>query len=313
MRRLSTEARLLADRLAEERCNRTVTLDLMVHLRQAAEYRAMIAVEAASRAACGRDDGMLYPLLQAQLGSAELAGAARTADELVETFPTDPNVWGWRADLREKAGDFKAAVRDWHHAQARFPDPQTVALSVYYSTARAEARAGRPCDAVLTIRDFIAYDPRQRRTQQVETILHEWRERGGCPAPFGQGASMTRYNPTASAVVIPAEINGVRCRVMVDTGATRTVLTARFAARVGVEADRSDGNLVVTGNGITWLPGGRVQKIAVGASTAHDVPVHILADPKANLGEVDALLGLSFLGNFTVRLGGGVLELRPLE
>ena len=80
-------------------------------------------------------------------------------------------MWGWRADLREKAGDFEAAVRDWHHAQARFPDPQTVALSVYYSTARAEARAGRPCDAVLTIRDFIAYDPRQRRTQQVETIL----------------------------------------------------------------------------------------------------------------------------------------------
>jgi aspartyl protease family protein len=257
---------------------------------------------------------MLHPLLQAQLGSADFAGAARTADELVESFPTDPNVWGWRADLREKAGDYAAVVQDWRQALRQFANPETVALSVYYSLARAEARAGRPCDAVLTIRDFVAFEPRQRRTPQVETIMRDWRERGDCPAPFGQGAAVTRYNPNAGAVVVPADINGIPARVIVDTGAKRTVLTQKFATRAGVEPDGRDGAVVVTGNGVTWLPGGRVRKIAVGNATAHDVPVFVMATAKADLGgEADALLGFSFLGNFNVHLGSGILALTPLD
>ncbi|WP_133218558.1 retropepsin-like aspartic protease [Paracraurococcus ruber] len=313
LRRLAPAARQLADRLAEEPCNRTVALDLAQALNQAAEYRAMLIVEAAARERCGLDEALLHPRLQAQLLSADLAGAARTADELVERYPADPQAWGWRAELREKAGDWTAAAQDWRQALGRFADPGNVALSTYYSLARAEARAGRPCDALLTLRDFVAFDPVQRRTQQLGTLMRDWRQQGGCPAPFGSGGAELRYDARAGAVIVPAEFDGTPARVILDTGATRTTLTTAFAARIGLRQDRSDGALVGTASGTAWVAGGRVRRIAVGGAVAHDVPVHVLVESKAALGPgVDALLGLSFLGNFSLQLGNGVLELRPL-
>jgi hypothetical protein len=101
--------------------------------------------------------------------------------------------------------------------------------------------------------------------------------------------------------------------------AARQILSApsneqRYMPRAGIEASGPQGAIVTTPMGKTWLPGGRAHKISLGGAWLSDVPVFIENLTDRSFGDgVDGLLGLSFLGNFHVRIGGGALELRPTE
>jgi len=141
-----------------------------------------------------------------------------------------------------------------------------------------------------------------------------WQKQGSCPPLSGAGTALLRFNPNDSTIIVPITVNGVPGRMILDTGASRTVLSHQFARRTGIEPSKLYGAVVSTANGETWLPGGRAEFIQVGGARLADVPVFIKTAESGSFGDgVDGLLGLSFLGNFRVKIGGGALELRPLE
>ena len=144
--------------------------------------------------------------------------------------------------------------------------------------------------------------------------MRGWQSEGSCAPLTGTGSALLRFDPNAAAIIVSVKINGVPARMIVDTGATRTTLSKQFASRAGIEPDGPQGAIVTTALGKTWLPGGRADHISLGGAGLSDVPVFIQTSDDGSFGDgVDGLLGLSFLGNFLVRIGAGALELRPSE
>jgi len=167
---------------------------------------------------------------------------------------------------------------------------------------------------VVTLRDYIAFDTENRRSQQLTTLMRGWQREGSCAPLTGTGSALLRFDPNAAGIVVSVKINGVPARMVVDTGATRTVLSKQLASRARIEPSGPQGAIVTTALGKTWLPGGRADHISLGGANLSDVPVFIQNSAQRSFGDdIDGLLGLSFLGNFDVRIGGGVLELRPAQ
>jgi aspartyl protease family protein len=310
--RLDRKDQIAAGRLVGEPCNRTLQGELVTSLLKHAEYGAIVAFSEQTAAKCGANEELLAAVFAAQLRSSDFVAAERTADQLILEYPADPSVFGWRAEAREKRGNFAGAHADMRTALSFFLDPSDVALSVYYRLARLAAKTGHPCEAVVTLRDYIAFGPENRRTQQLTTLMTGWQSEGSCAPLSGTGSALLRFDPNATAIIVSVEINGVPARMIVDTGATRTTLSKQLASRAGIEP--SGGAIVTTPMGKTWLPGGRADHISLGAARLRDVPVFIHTSDDGSFGEgVDGLLGLSFLGNFHVQFSGGALELRPSE
>src|SRR5258708_22902294 len=103
--------------------------------------------------------------------------------------------------------------------------PSDAAVSVYYDLARLAAKAGHPCGAVVTLRDYIAFDPENRRTQQLTTLMRGWQSEHSCAPLSGTGSALLRFDPNATAIIVSVKVNGVPARVIVDTAASRTVLS----------------------------------------------------------------------------------------
>jgi clan AA aspartic protease (TIGR02281 family) len=265
-----------------------------------------------TEAKCGQNQELLPELYVAQLRSADFAGAEATADKIIEKYPADPDAYGWRAETREQRDNMEGAYADMRTALSLFLDPADVALQVYYDVGRLAVKTGHPCEAVATLRDFIAFSPERRRTQQLATVMSDWQRQGSCAPLLGTGTAFLRFNPNSTAIIVSAIVNGVPGRLIVDTGASRTALSQEFARRAGIE--RWGQQEVHTANGKIWLPGGRAELIQVGGASLANVPIFIQIAAGGSFGDnVDGLLGLSFLGNFHMKIGGGSFELRPLE
>jgi len=311
---LDRKGQLAARRLVGEPCNRTLRGELVTSLMEHAEYGAIVGFSERTEAKCGPNEELLAAVFTAQLRSSDFVAAERTADQLVLEYPADPDVFGWRTEAREKRGNFAGAYADMRTALSFFPDPSDVALSVYYKLARLAAKAGHPCEAVVTLRDYIAFDQENRRTQQLTTLMRGWQSEASCAPLSGTGSALLRFDPNAAGIVVSVKINGVPARMVVDTGATRTTLSKQLASRAGIEPSVPLGAIVGTALGVTWLPGGRADRISLGGASLSDVPVFIQNSAERSFGDgVDGLLGLSFLGNFHVRIGGGAIELRPTQ
>jgi clan AA aspartic protease (TIGR02281 family) len=310
--RLKPDGQIAARRLVTESCNVTVLAELIDALDDNAEYSTIIKLARRSATQCGPNDEMiLRAVLRAQMRNSDFASAEDTANQIVAIHPANPSPYAWRADVREKRGNIAGALTDMETSLSLFPDPSDVAVSVYYRVARLEADLDRPCDAVVTLRDYIAFNPQSRRTQQLTTIMEKWKAKGACPPLSGTGSVILRFDPKATSIVVPVEVNGVQARMAVDTGASDTALSMQLAARAHIESSAVPIE-TITANGKVWSTPGRAASISVGQARLANVPV-LMGESYGD--DVDGLLGLSFLGNFRVQIdrGSGTLELAPLN
>ena len=93
-----------------------------------------------------------------------------------------------------------------------------------------------------------------------------------------------------------ASVNGTTVSVIIDTGASATVLTADDARRVGLDPERMSFWIpVATANGATQAARARVAELGVGAITRRDVSV-LVARPGAL---EQSLLGMNFIGSLS--------------
>lgn len=93
-----------------------------------------------------------------------------------------------------------------------------------------------------------------------------------------------------------ASVNGVAVSVIIDTGASATVLTAEDASRIGLDPERMSFWIpVATANGATQAARARIRELGVGAITRRDVSV-LVARPGAL---ERSLLGMNFIGSLS--------------
>ncbi|KQW66938.1 peptidase [Phenylobacterium sp. Root77] len=107
---------------------------------------------------------------------------------------------------------------------------------------------------------------------------------------------------------VQADINGVRRRMLVDSGATVTALAPDTAARARVEADPSLVPVLVrTANGVVQAKTGEIESLKIGGIEAANLKVVI--SPSA--GTID-VLGMNFLSQLASwRVEGRTLILTP--
>lgn len=312
--RLDNGDREIARRLGAEPCNRTLATKLANTLLNSSEYAAALSFVRKTEEACGPNEDLLPVVFFSQTGSSDFEGAEKTADFLLEKHPGSSRIYAWRAQARQGRGDLDGAYEDLSKAIYLVSDPNRVNPTGVEQLSKLAAEAGRPCEAVAVMRDFTVLDPSKWKMPVVREMMEKWRKDGDCPSPFGSGTASLKYDRSANIILMPAKVNGVTGRFIVDTGASRTVLTRSFAKKAKVTANDDEGATVITANGEVWQMGGRAEHITLGGAEARDVQIFVQQAQQAGFGEgIDGLLGLSFLGNFRVTLGGGSLDLEPSE
>lgn len=105
-----------------------------------------------------------------------------------------------------------------------------------------------------------------------------------------------------------AELNGTKRRMLVDSGATVTALSAATAAAAGIEADATSVPLLMkTANGTVRADAATVDRLEIGAIEAQKLKVVI----SPGLGDTD-VLGMNFLSELqSWRVEGRTLILVP--
>ena len=116
----------------------------------------------------------------------------------------------------------------------------------------------------------------------------------------GEANTMTIRMARNGHFYLRAKVNGVPLRFMVDTGATRVVLSPADAKRLGFELERLDfTQRSYTANGMVWGAPVTLDSVEVGEVAIEDVLASV------NSAEMDSsLLGMTFLGrlkSYTVR------------
>ncbi|UYY59018.1 TIGR02281 family clan AA aspartic protease [Sphingomonas sp. S2-65] len=102
-------------------------------------------------------------------------------------------------------------------------------------------------------------------------------------------------------------INGVRRRMLIDSGATITAISADTAAAADVEPGVGIPVMIETANGTVAAQRGRIQKLSIGPLNTEDLGVVI----SENFGELD-VLGMNFLSRLhSWRVENNTLILEP--
>lgn len=118
------------------------------------------------------------------------------------------------------------------------------------------------------------------------------------------------------SLVVPVRLNNEKSvQLILDTGATMTVLSTNVAIELGLTSDsQSRVATVNTAGGPVQVNITKVESMGINAAQAKNVTVAIHDLPDAQPG-IDGLLGMSFLNNFLVTLdtNEGQLHLSPRE
>jgi clan AA aspartic protease (TIGR02281 family) len=311
--RLDSESRAIVQRLEDEPCNQGLASRLATRLVQQDEDKAVVTLFQNQARQCSANDALLPLVFSAQMKLSNFAEAEKSANAIIQQYPADPSAFGWRSEAREKRKNFSGAYADMRRAILLFPDPSNVAAQVYYDAARLAAKAGDPCTAVLTLRDYIAFGAQERRNQQLDRLMQGWQKQGSCPILSGVGCATLRYDTHATGIIVP-EVNGILAHMLLDTGASRTLVSPNLAKEADIKRSDLQNEVVTTANGQATVLVGRADKISLGGASLRNVPVYIQNSAAASLGDgIEGLLGLSFLGNFQIHIANGALELKPLQ
>jgi aspartyl protease family protein len=109
-------------------------------------------------------------------------------------------------------------------------------------------------------------------------------------------------------LIVLAQLNGVPVRAVVDTGASAIYLGRTQAAVLGIDTARGRRAEMSTFRGPRTIWVVKLDRVQVGALVARNVDAWVVEEGEE--GTPQALLGMSFLQRFEVRVGGGAMTLR---
>lgn len=122
-----------------------------------------------------------------------------------------------------------------------------------------------------------------------------------------EGEVAIRRDPESRSILVEALLNNdVKATLILDTGASVTVVSKSIGKRLGVDVETDSGNDV----GEMHLAGGKTVKarmvilksLAIDGIEEKDVAAAVLLEEKEHLGFKDGLLGRSFLNRFNIAI-----------
>jgi aspartyl protease family protein len=127
------------------------------------------------------------------------------------------------------------------------------------------------------------------------------------PAPAEPTLITVRADPQGHFFVEPF-VNGLRLRMMVDTGASLVVLSREDARHAGVNPAPADFTMpTATANGVVLVAPVVLKEVVIGEVAVRNVPAAVFPDNKLQIG----LLGMSFLSKLShFEVTGGRLVLK---
>jgi aspartyl protease family protein len=90
---------------------------------------------------------------------------------------------------------------------------------------------------------------------------------------------------------IGGELNGVRVKFLVDSGATMTTIGRDTAERAGIAVSARPDQIVRTGNGLIRVSSGRADSLTIGPIERRDLAMHVADNADLNV------LGMNFLSS----------------
>jgi clan AA aspartic protease (TIGR02281 family) len=172
------------------------------------------------------------------------------------------------------------------------------------------------CDAITPIETFISFDPVNRRTSQSTRLIAEYASKGNCDLRYASGSAIVSRLPSSGVPgtnTLVAVINGTPGNFLLDTGATFVAVTPDFASKAKLKIETDTQLPIKTVGGITSADLGYARTVSVGKAEAQGVPVAVVRgamDPFG--GQLDGLLGMSFLARFRVSLSQNTVELTAI-
>ncbi|MCR6736613.1 MAG: retroviral-like aspartic protease family protein [Afipia sp.] len=258
---------------------------------------------------CGHNSQLLEEAYAALTRINDFSSAVAVANEMIKLDQARSRYRYLRGTAYEGMKNPRGALSDYVSALQLFTDLSNVSVSEFYRISRMYAAIGRYCDAITPLEMYISYNVTKRQTPQLTKMITEYANDGNCRASYASGSDkvwITQNN------IVDVTINGVKARMIVDTGASMVSITPGLAARARILPDEQ--NLMtfqVVGGTVQSAPG-YAQLIQVGQTSATSVPVAISVGRETAFGDqIDGLLGMTFLARFNVTFSSGILELKP--
>lgn len=223
--------------------------------------------------------------------------AISEVDKLIADEPYNKNFRAWRGLVYEEKGDFERAIRDYR--QALLLDPQL--RDIPFNLATLLERTGKPCEAIFPLEQFLFLNPEYRDNPEVRQRLATLYKNGSCKSyTGGHDEALIRFHPGAAAIPCKVKVNNVATgNFIVDTGASHTTFSKKFAERLGIYQLPFSEIIVSTASGISSARLTTVDLVDVDGLTASQVNVAIIDSLPDDM---DGLLGLSFLSRFQIHL-----------
>lgn len=256
---------------------------------------------------CGVSGELLEPAYGTLTRLGDRAGAVRIATKLIEDDRASTRWRFLRGTAYEQMKDYPRALNDYVATLQLWPELSNVHVNEFYRISRMYDALGRPCEAITPLETYISFEPAQRRSQQLGTMIKEYATKGSCWNIYAKGTDrmLMREN------TVEVTINGAKGRFVVDTGATLVSVTPEFAERARLSAATDNLVPVKTVGGNMQMALAAAKHVRVGNTDAADVATLIAIGSKNAYGDHDGLLGMSFLARFNVTLADGYLEIRP--
>jgi aspartyl protease family protein len=303
---------LRLEELKREPCDQTsisdlgLTLEKLGYRREAAQGLYNFVRQ------CGAPTSALQRSIDIFLKLSDYPMAVEVADEFIRRAPTVDEAHYLRGVALEGVKDFRRALADYADAIELFVgNKKSISSRVFLHMASAYAELGRFCEAASPIYAWVAIDPVNRDTSSSRKIIADYEQRGQCAASTEGKKERYPLGGQQNVVTVKAEINGVRGRFIIDTGASYVSLKAEFADRAKIpQVDASEITLS-TANGPAHGKLAKADKVLLGRLEAANVPVVVQKSERTLYGAgIDGLLGMSFLSRFEMQLAGGFIELR---
>jgi aspartyl protease family protein len=242
---------------------------------------------------CGDYDQLHRYINTAARRISEWTQAIASADTLIERYPYNADFRWMRGQTYEEKGDLSLALPDYEQTLDLLPE----AVQPPFHLVNIYQRLNRPCDGVRPLEQFVFFHPNNASTANRQ--LAELYRNPVCSSLQGTGSANIRIRKGGASIRSSALINNLRKgEFVIDTGASFVVLSNTFANQLNIPYRNWPVRLTQTANGIAQGYFGYIDQITIQGIKARRIEAMV----SENLGNIDGLLGLSFLSRFDIHM-----------
>jgi clan AA aspartic protease (TIGR02281 family) len=296
------EVHRLEGQLDKEPCDRRKIIELGEAMHRAGDVRGTIRRAEAFFQKCGDYPRLRWLTYAAHKQLSEWDEAAAEATKLIETNPYDADFRGWRGLVYEQKGDLDHASEDFRQALVLKPRLGDLPINL----ANVYEHQGKPCDAILPLVQVVFYHPEATNLGALRARIDDLGARAECAWAAGEGRAQIHRRPGEPLLLAKVRVNDRETGTfIVDTGATLVVLSRAFADKLKLDTSSAPRLFAQTANGPTTGFAVTVDKIEVQGVKAARVPAAVVD----GLGNIEGLLGMSFLSRFDLKQESAQLEI----